>query len=412
MSHDKRAVGAWVLYDFANSIFPAVVTTAVFPVFYRGTVVGGDAGLGELWWGWAVSISAIVVALTAPVLGAVADRGGARKRFLVFFVAMCLAGVLLMTTLEPGMIVAGLLFFVLANVGFEGGNVFYNSYLPNIAPLERMGRVSAYGYGLGYFGSAGGLLLVLPFAQSGRIEAVWLVVAAFFLLFALPAFRYLPRDRPTEAGLGRAVADGLTNLKRIAGEVWAQRNLRRFLLAYFFYIDGVLTIIVMAAVIAEVTFGFELAEVIVLFLIVQFSAAAGAFALARVTDSIGPKKVLTGVLVLWVASGVAAYFVQSPQLFYGLAVAAGFGLGSVQSASRALMASIIPKGKEAEMFGFYALCGRSSSVLGPLLFGGVTYMAAGNQRPGFLVLTALFLIGLVLLQRVRDPKGRGGEAIA
>ncbi len=404
MDHEKRTVRAWIGYDFANSIFPAVVTTAVFPRFYRGVVVGGEGGLGELWWGMAVAASAIIVALTSPLLGAIADRGGARKPFLAFYVTCCLAGVALMTTLQPGMVVAGFFIFLLANVGFESANVFYNAYLPDIVPPERLGRVSGYGYGMGYLGSALGLLAVLNFAQRGEFELVWLTVVAFYLIFAIPAFRFLPADRRSGTGIARAAVMGLADFKRIAADVWGDRNLRRFLFAFFFYIDGVLTIIVMAAVIAEVTFGFNQQQVIILFLIVQFSALAGAFAMAKPTDTLGPKKVLTGVLFLWVAAGISVYFVESPRIFYGLAVAAGFGLGSVQSASRAFMASLIPDGRESEMFGFYALCGRSSSVLGPLLFGGVTYLSGGNQRPGFLVLTGLFLIGLVLLQRVKDPK--------
>lgn len=407
MNYDKRTVQSWVLYDFANSIYPAVITTAVFPIFYRGTVVGAEGGLGDLWWGWAVSVSALVVAFTSPLLGAISDRSGARKRFLAFYVVMCLIGVALMTTLEPGMIVAGFLCFVIANVGFESANVFYNAYLPDIVPPERLGRTSGHGFGLGYLGSAVGLVLVLPFAQQGRIELVWLIVVAFFAIFSIPAFQYLPKDRSGGMRIAQAVARGLADSKRIAGEVWAHQNMRRFLFAFFFYMNGVLTIIVMAAVIAEGTFGFDQQQIILLFLIVQFSALAGAFALAKRADTIGPKRVLTGVLFLWVAAGIAVYFVENPNLFYGLAIAAGFGLGSVQSASRALMASIIPDGREAELFGFYALCGRSSSVLGPVLFGGATYLAAGNQRPGFLVLTALFLIGLILLQRVMDPKAPG-----
>ncbi|MCY3808552.1 MAG: MFS transporter [Gemmatimonadetes bacterium] len=402
--HDKRAVRSWILYDFANSIYPAVVTTAVFPVFYRGTIVGGEGGLGELWWGWAVAASAIIVAVTSPLLGAIADRSGARKRFLCFYVATCLVGVALMTTLQPGMIVAGFLVFILANVGFESANVFYNAYLPDIVSPERLGRTSGYGYGLGYLGSALGLMLALLLLERwGHIELVWLAVIAFFAIFSIPAFRFLPQDRRGGIGIGQAVARGFADFKRIAAEVWGHTNLRRFLFAFFFYIDGVLTIIVMAAVIATESFGFDQQGVIILFLIVQFSALAGAYAMAKPTDTLGPKRVLTGVLCLWVAAGIAAYFVRSPDVFRGLAVAAGFGLGSVQSASRAFMASLIPGGREAELFGFYALCGRSSSVLGPVLFGGVTYLAGGNQRPGFLVLTALFLIGLVLLQRVRDP---------
>ena len=412
MSQDKRTVRAWVLYDFANSIYPAVVTTAVFPIFYVNSIVVDDGGLGELWWGWAISLSALVVAFSSPLLGAIADRSGVRKRFFGLYVAMCLVAVALMSTLKPGMVLAGFLFFVIANIGFESANVFYNAYLPDITTPDRLGRVSGYGFAAGYLGSALGLLLVLPLARE-RTELVWPIVVGFFLIFAIPAFRVLPRDVAGEMRVGQAARWGLTNLKAIATEVWSIPDLRKFLIAFFFYIDGVLTIIAMAGIIAVGTFGFTTEGVIILFLIVQFSALAGALAMAKPTDTLGPKKVLTGVLLLWVAAGITAYFIQSQTAFYVLAVFAGIGLGSVQSASRAFMASLIPDGREAEMFGFYALCGRSSSVVGPLLFGGVTYLADGNQRPGFLVLTGLFLIGLILLQRVKDPKApaaKGGMA--
>ncbi len=401
--HDKRAVRSWILYDFANSIYPAVITTAVFPLYYVNVIVADDAGLGDLWWTRAVALSALLVAFTSPVLGAIADRSGVRKKFFACYVAVCLAGVAMMTTLEPGMIMAGFLFFVIANVGFESAAVFYNAYLPDVAPPERLGEVSGRGFGWGYLGSALGLLLVLPFGMGERYELVWPVVIAFFVLFSIPAFRFLPADRPGRMRIGEAAVLGIRRLKAIAAEAWGIPNLRRFLFAYFFYIDGVLTIIAMAGVIAMGTFGFTTQGVIILFLIVQFSAMAGALLMAKPTDRLGPKKVLGGVLLMWVAAGVSAYFIQGQTAFYALAIVAGIGLGTVQSASRALMASLIPDGREAQMFGFYALCGRSSSVLGPILFGEVVVLAGGNQRPGFLVLTALFLIGLVLLQRVRDP---------
>jgi len=409
VNYDRRTVRSWVLYDFANSIFPAVVTTAVFPLFYVNFIVADEGGLGDLWWGRAVSLSALLVAFSSPLLGAIADRAGVRKKFFAFYVAVCLTGVALMTTLEPGMIVAGFVFFVIANVGFESAAVFYNAYLPDIAPPERLGEVSGRGFGWGYLGSALGLLLVLPFGMQERYEFIWPIVVVFFVLFAIPAFRVLPADPPGRMRIGRAAALGIRNLKSITAEVWRIPDLRRFLFAYFFYIDGVLTIIAMAGVIAGVTFGFTTQGVIILFLIVQFSAMAGALAMAKPTDRVGPKKVLTGVLCLWVAAGISAYFIQGQTAFYVLAIVAGVGLGSVQSASRAFMASLIPDGREAQMFGFYALCGRSSSVLGPLLFGTVVYWAGGNQRPGFLVLTGLFLVGLLLLQTVRDPKASAVE---
>jgi UMF1 family MFS transporter len=189
------------------------------------------------------------------------------------------------------------------------------------------------------------------------------------------------------------------------GEVWAQTELRRFLFAFFFYIDAILTIIVFAGVVATETFGFDQQATIVLFLIVQLSALAGAFALAKPTDRVGPKKVLTGVLLLWIATCVSVYFIRDPRLFYAMAIVGGLGLGSAQSASRAFMASLIPNGRESEMFGFYALCGKSSSIFGPLIFGATTYLAGGNQRPAFLV------IGLLLLQRVNDPKAVARAAV-
>ncbi|MDZ7778713.1 MAG: MFS transporter [Gemmatimonadota bacterium] len=398
---DRKQVGAWALYDFANSVFPAVMTTAVFPVYYITVVVADGGGAGEWWWGRAVALSALIVAVTSPLLGAIADRGGARKKFMFGWVGVCVAAVAAMTTLEAGMVIPGFVLFVVANVGFEGANVFYNAYLPDIAPPERRGFVSGLGFGIGYLGSAVGLMMAIPFVD--RIELVWLLVAGFFFVFSLPAFFFLPEDRPTGITLPAAARWGFGNLRVIVSEVWANRELRKFLLAFFFYIDGVLTIIVMAGAVATETFGFDQRGTIVLFLIVQFSALAGAFALAGPTDRFGPKRVLSGVIVLWIATGVSAYFIQDAAVFYGLAVVAGLGLGSIQSASRALMASLVPEGREAEMFGFYALCGKTSSIIGPTLFGYVTLLADGNQRPGFLVLTGLFVVGLFLLQRVRDP---------
>lgn len=398
---DRKQVGAWALYDFANSVFPAVMTTAVFPIFYTTVVVVGEGGVGTSWWGNALSLSALIVAVTSPLLGAIADRSGARKRFMYSYVAVCVGAVALMTTLQSGMALWGFILFVVANVGFEGANVFYNSYLPDIAPPERRGSVSGLGFGVGYFGSAVGLIMVLPFVDQPPV--MWLLVSGFFLFFSLPALFFLPKDEPTGVGLGEAARWGLTNFRVILAEVWENKELRNFLFAFFFYIDGVLTIIGMAGIVASETFGFDRNEVIVLFLVVQFSALLGAFALSRPTDILGPKRVLLGVILLWIVVGVSAYFIEDRNVFFGLAVVAGLGLGSLQSASRAFMASLVPDGKEAEMFGFYALCGRASSIIGPALFGFVTLAAGGNQRPGFLALTGLFVIGWLLLTRVTDP---------
>ena len=400
---NKKQVGAWALFDFANSVYPAVIVSVVFQIYFIESVVGNEAGEGDAWWGRAVSLSALIVALSAPVLGAIADRAGVRKRFMAFCVAMCITGVALFTTLEPGMVLYGFLIFLVANVGFEACLVFYNAYLPDIVPPEKRGWVSGVGFGVGYAGSALGLVMALPFATT-NIQVVWILVAGMFLIFSLPTFIYLPRDGEGTMTVPRAALWGLTSFRELWGEVIAQKELRRYLLAYFFYIDGVLTAIYMSSTLASNTFGYEQTELIYLYLAIQISALVGAFLLAKPTDRLGPKKVVTGVLGLWITIAIAIFFVESKAAFAVIGLLAGFGLGSVQSASRAFMASLIPDGRESEMFGFYALCGKSSSVIGPLVFGQVALMTGGNQKVSVMSISVLFVVGALLLQRVNDPK--------
>jgi UMF1 family MFS transporter len=257
---------------------------------------------------------------------------------------------------------------------------------------------------VGYLGSALGLLLALQFVDT-NLNLVWITTIVFFAAFSIPAFLYLPRDRAAEMRVGEAASWGLTHFRTIIREVLALRDLRRFLLAYFFFIDGVNTVIVVAGPFAEHTFGFDQRQAIGLFMVVQFSALAGAFAMAKPTDSWGPKKVLIASLTLWILVGCMVFFVNSSTFFFVLAVVAGFGLGSTQAASRAFMSSLIPEGREAEMFGFYAFCGKSSSVMGPTIFGVVALLSGGNQRLGVIALTLLMAIGLLLLRRVTDPRG-------
>jgi UMF1 family MFS transporter len=408
---DKKQVGAWALFDFANSVYPAVITSVVFNYFFIQIVVGNEEGRGDLLWGRAVSLSALVVALSSPILGAIADRAGVRKKFMAIYVAMCVTAVALFATLGPGTVFWAFTLFVIANIGFEGCLVFYNAYLPDIAPKEKQGWVSGLGFGVGYVGSVGGLALAIPFAES-NIAIVWIMVAFFFLIFSVPSFLVLPRDREAQMSVGRAALWGVTSLREIVGEVLREKNLFRFLLAFFFYIDGVLTAIYMSNSIGATTFGFTQTELIYLYMVVQISALVGAFGLAKPTDTLGPKKVLSAMLVLWVGAACSLYFITSQLGFAILAVVAGFGLGSVQAASRAFMSSLIPEGREAEMFGFYALCGKSSSVIGPIVFGQVAFFTGGNQRLAVVAISVLFIIGLVLLQRVEDPKAAPREAVA
>ena len=394
---DRRRIFAWCLFDFANSAYSAVIVATVFGIYYTTTIVGNEQGLGDLWWGRVISVSMIGVVLTGPVLGALADRAGRRKSAFVAFTVLCIACVALFATIGPGMIVWGFVLAVLANFAFESAQIYYNAYLPDVAPPERLGTVSGLGFGIGYLGSIVGLLIALPLAAAHRLDLLWLAIAAFFAVFSLPAFIVLPPDRPRAATV---------ELRRLVRDVFAQPELRRFLLAYFVYLDGVETTIYFSGIFAAKTLGFTTPEVIKLFLAVQASALAGSLLLAPPTDRWGPKRVLTLTLFLWIGVSIGAYFAQTKATFFAVAVIAGLGLGPIQAASRALMAALIPRGQEAEMFGFYAFCGKSSAVLGPLVFGAVSYILGGDQRAAVVAVGVFFAVGLVLLQRVRPVSPR------
>jgi UMF1 family MFS transporter len=397
---DRRRVLAWCLYDFANSAYSAVIIATVFSVYFARVIVGNTTGRGDQVWGWAVSTSMVIVALTSPVLGAVADRAGVRKRLLLAFTTLCILCVALFGTIQPGMVWWGFALAVLANVGFEGSLVYYNAYLPDIAPPDQRGYVSGLGYGIGYAGSALGLVIALPLVNAKLWSVTWLSVALFFVVFSIPLFRIMPADAPGDVPLWRAAQDGIANFRRILGDALGVPDLRRFLTALFFYIDGVETTIFFASIYAATTLGFTPGELVLMFLAVQLSALVGAVLFARPIDRWGPKRVIDMSLVVWVAVAVATALTHGKAAFLAIAIIAGTQLGTVQAASRALMASLIPKGKEAEMFGFYAVVGKSSAVLGPIVFGTVSHALGGNQRAAVLAVGGFFVLGLLLLQRV------------
>jgi UMF1 family MFS transporter len=401
---NRRTIASWCLYDFANSFY-AVLPAVLWTVYYREVIVGNEQGLGDFWWGWAISGSMLVVALSSPPMGAIADYAGVRKRLLVAYTVASVSGVVLYVTVEPGMVIWGMVVTMLSYVGFEGALVFYNAYLPEIAPPEKQGRVSGWGFGVGYAGSLLGLLLALGLIRSFPAplgpHLTWLGIAAAYLIFSLPAFFWLPKDSPPKLSIQQAARGGVAESWKTFREILSRQPTRRFLLAYFFYEDGVNTVIVTAAAFASKTLEFKTEQLIILFAIVQFSALAGAFLWAKPTDVLGPKRVVSIMLVQWALVVTAAYFVQNATHFYGVAILAGTGLGAIQAASRAFMASLIPRGREGDYFGFYHLCGKSAAILGPLLFGYVSLATGGDQRSAILSVLALFVVGGLLLTRVR-----------
>jgi UMF1 family MFS transporter len=373
----------------------------VWQGYYQLVIVGNADGRGDLWWGRIISLSMLIVAVTSPMMGAVANLAGVRKSLLISYTLACVGAVALFGTVQPGMVLWGFVITVIANIGFEGGLVFYNAYLPEIAPAAYQGRVSGWGFGTGYAGSALGLLLAVAFVRNELYAPAWIAISAAYLIFAMPAFLWLPGDAAARMGVTKAARGGIRQSWQTFQEILQYKALRRFLFSYFFFEDGVNTVVYFAAGFALKTLLFTQEEAIYLFLIVQISALAGAFLWARPTDTMGPKRVLLIVIVQWSAVVTAAYFVQTKMQFFGVAVLAGTGLGAVQAASRAFMASLTPKGRESDFFGFFSLCGKSAAVIGPLLFGQISHATGGNQRLAILSVMILFILGGVLLTRVK-----------
>ncbi|MEW6116060.1 MAG: MFS transporter [Nitrospirota bacterium] len=396
----NKKVLSWCLFDFANSSYSAVISAVIFPVYYVNHIVGNVHGLGDLWWGRAIAVSMGFVAVTSPFLGGIADYARVRKRLLAFYTLLCIGAVASLSLLQEGMACEGFVLIILANIGLEGGIVFYNSYLPEIAEPSYQGRVSAWGFAIGYAGSILSLLFALILINNNMLNMTWPMVALFFGIFSLPAFLFLPRDSRGAIPFADAAVSGFKQtIERLRG-IGKQKEMRRFLIAYLIYEDGVNTVIVFSSIFAAVTLGFTPQELILLYLIVQATALAGAFIMARPIDYRGPRRVVMLSLALWTVVSVTAYFTSSKAGFFLVACVAGLGLGTVQAASRAFFAQFIPEGQESEYFGVYTLVGKSSAIIGPLVFG---YFSStfGSQRPAVLSVALFFIAGLTLIRGIK-----------
>lgn len=398
----NKTILSWCIYDFANSSYSAVIASVIFPVYYTTYVVGNQQGEGDLWWGRAISLSMALVALSSPFIGGIADYKGIRKRMLFIYTIFCIISVSLLYFLDKGMILTGFILIVIANIGLEGGIVFYNAFLPEIADPSYQGRVSSWGYALGYAGSILSLLIALVLLSKGYIELTWPLTALFFLIFSIPAFVFLPPDNKRESGIRMAAMEGFLQCINTLKVILLQRDIKRFLLSYLLYEDAVNTVIVFSSVFGATTLHLTYGELFGVYLIVQFTALAGSLTMAKPTDMWGPKRVITLSLILWICVCGATYFVKSSLQFFIIASIAGLGLGTIQAASRAFFARFIPNGYESEYFGIYCLVGKSSAIIGPLLFGHIS-SSTGSQRAAVIAVGLLFLSGLVVLAGVNEP---------
>jgi UMF1 family MFS transporter len=419
----KQAWFGWCMYDWANSGFATVVMAAVFPVYFISLVPASGAQLsfaGFRWtapstalWGYLVSLSMFLVALSAPYLGAYADRRGARHRLLVMFTLSGAAATsLLFFAGQGGWLTAGTLFLA-GNFSFASANVFYNAFLPALARGEEMDRLSARGFAWGYLG--GGLILLLVFILiqwfgffgfSGRGEATrvgLLLTGLWWAGFAVPTFLYVREESmPHKSG---QLLPGLRGYLRTFARVRHYPDLLRFLFAFLFYNDGIQTIIVVSAVFAREELALSQTSILGCFLMIQFVAMPGTLFFGRIAEKIGAKRAVLLSLFLFIGVTGFAYFMRSAWQFWTLGAVVAVIFGGSQAISRSLFGALIPQGKNAEFFGFYAISSKFASVLGPLAFAVIANIT-GSPRRAILALTAFFLLGIILLAGVDVGRGK------
>ncbi len=415
MRDDSRSIWSWALYDWANSAFATTVMAGFFPLFFKGYWANPDNPTQSTFaLGLANAAASVIVAALAPFLGAVADRGSAKKRFLLLFTFLGCVMTGALWLVERGDWPLAVLFYVAANVGFSGGMTFYDSLLPGVAPAERIDYASSLGYALGYFG--GGVLFslnVLMYLKPAlfgiadgatAIRIAFLSVGLWWALFALPLFLFVREPAVREpAPLGRAFGQGWRQLTGTLREIRRLRVVGLFLIAYWLYIDGVDTIIRMA-VDFGITLGFPASALITALLMVQFLAFPATLLYLRVAGRLGVKPAILIAVAGYCGITVVGYFMDTQWHFFALAAGVALFQGSVQALSRSLYARIIPANRAAEFYGFYNMLGKFAAVIGPAMLGSVALLT-GNIRYGIVSILILFVAGGWLLSRVDIAEG-------
>ena len=409
-------IWAWAMYDFANSGYTTVVLTAVFNAYFVA-VVAGNAPWATFAWTAALSFSYALVILTAPVIGAYADLRANKKRLLLFTTVGCVLGTAALALAGPGDLAIAVLCVVVSNFFFATGCDLIAAFLPELARGRNLGKVSGWGWSLGYVGglvTLGACLAYVSWAQAAGhtaaqfVPVTMLITAALFALASLPTFallreRALPQPLNAEASLVRAAFARLADTLRHAARY---QDLRRFLLCIVFYQAGVQTVITLAAIYAAQGMGFNARDTLVLVLVVNVTAALGAFFFGNVQDRLGHVRTIAITLAGWIATVLIAWSADTRALFWIAANLAGLCLGASQSAGRALVGYLSPKTRRAEFFGLWGLATNLSSILGPITYGAVSWISQGNHRLAMLITGVFFVLGLLILHGVDAGRGR------
>jgi UMF1 family MFS transporter len=428
MRVQKREIFGWAMYDFANSAFATTILAVIFNQYFATVVAGGGRGVellgfrlhGASFFTFSVALSMAISAVLSPFLGAVADASASKKRFLMVFCYTAILFTGLLYFIHAGDYWRGAIFFIIANIGFAGGNVYYNAFLPEISTDENIGRISGLGWALGYIG--GGTLLAINLIMlkypewigfpTGyfTVQDCFFSVAIWWFVFSLPTFLLL-RERAQESSVSSEKGyfrEGYRRLKHTFQRVKTFKELTKFLVAYLIYNDGIETVIIMASIFGAEVLGMETGEIILFFLMIQGIAFLGSLMFGFLADAIGNKKAVMISLAIWSLIVIWAFqlgIIWDPKTEYWiLGVLAGIVMGGSQAASRSLQGIFTPDANSAEFFGFFAVSGKFASVFGPLIYG-ILIAITGNVRSGILSVLLFFIAGMAILWTVNEKKG-------
>ena len=399
----NKRILSWSLYDFANQPFSTIVITFLYGSFFVEEI-SKDPEDGTVMWSYSIAITAIVVALLSPILGSIADRSGLRKFFLVSCTIICSISTMLLYFPSYGDVYFALTLFIIANVFFELGSVFCNSYLPDLTDSKNTGVVSGFAWGLGFIGGLIALFVSYIFFDlnnSIEIRKVNIFVGLWFLFFSIPVFFFLNSESvKTNKNL---LKDSILEIKKTFKLISEYKIIFQFLISRLFFNDGLITIFGLGGIYALTTLNFSFNEIVILGVVLNIFAALGSFVFGYIEDRIGVKKVINISLLVLIFSTLIAYIAPETgypkQLFWIAAILIGLMVGPNQSCSRSLMSKLIPSNKKNEFFGFFSFTGKVTAFIGPFLFGLITDLY--SQQAALWVVIFLFLIGLILFNQIR-----------
>lgn len=411
----KRSdTAAWMFYDFGNSAFTTLVVTFIFSAWFTQGVAS-DPERGTVLWSHAVNLSSILVAASAPFLGAVADVSGRRRAFLVAMTMLCVLATTVLFFPQRGDVMLALTAFVIGNFAFESAIVFYNAYLPEVSTERTIGRVSGAGQALGYLGGLLCLVLALGMIRGWVTEAgnlnvrsTNLLVAGWYAVFALPLL-LKPAAELRSRDTWSAIRGAGRQLRETARHLSQYRQAVRLIVARLIYNDGLVTVFSFAAIYAAAVFGMTASELIVMGIAINLASALGSWIFGFVDDRIGGKKTIAITLVVLMIVTAVGAMAQTRTVFWIAALVLGAMVGPNQAASRSLLGSFTPSAKRSEWFGFFAFSGRLASVAGPLTYG-LIIGTTGSQRVAMGSIIAFFLVGLLILLTINEQEGKAAAA--